>query len=187
MKKKVNPKRKPLANSVIDVKTLASQIPDNITLRAWAEVFGALADFPYVTQEGIWDLWLRTNKAAGTAHSHADVQTWIARLEELTGICLPYATVSSADIHTQGDLKRFIRKQERNALSSAYAIIARPLIEKELLPLQDIQRIFQKADSLNTEIEGKRITVRDIQEMLEEELKLRLTITETGVKLMKIV
>lgn len=186
MKKKINPNKVPITNRTIDTKNLSGQISDRITLLAWAEILGALADFPYVTQEGIWDLWHNTNRAAGMVHHHTDIESWIEKLEELAGIHLPYTTVSSAGIHTQGELKRFVRKTERNALSSAYAIIARPLIEKELLPLQDIQRVFQKADTLNKEIDEKRISIKDIQLVLEEELKLQLVITSNGVKLMKL-
>lgn len=185
-KKKVNPNKMPLGNQTIDTKNISGQISDRITLLAWAEVLGALADFPYTTQEEIWDLWHNTNKAAGVVHRHTDVEIWIEKLESLAGIHLPYAKVSSANIYTQGDLNRFIRKTERNALSSAYAIIARPLVERELLPLQDIQKIFQKAVAFNSEIEEKRISVKDIQEMLEEELRLQLAITSTGVKLAKL-
>lgn len=185
MRKKVNPNNQPLANPDIDARSIAEKISDRITLLAWAEVLGALADFSYTTQEGLWDLWLNANRAAGAIHGPDGIAAWIAKLEELAGIHLPYVTVSSAKIHTQGDLKRFIRKTERNALSTAYAIIARPIIERELLPLQEVQKVFRKADSLNAEINEKRITVADLQDVLKEEMGLQLVIRETGVKLMK--
>lgn len=184
-KKKVNPNKKPLASPVIDTKNYVNEISDQVTLLAWAEVLGATANFPDVTQEWIWTLWTKVNQAAGTIHYHEDVEEWIHKLEEFAGIYLPYTKVFSAGIHTQGDLKRFIRKTERNALSSAYAIIARPMMERELLQPQDIKRIFQKADALNTEIEERRIIVEDIQQMLYDELKLQLVTTSTGVKLAK--
>lgn len=186
MKKKVNPNNQPLRNPGVDARSIAEKVSDRIILLAWAEILGALADFSYTTQEGVWDLWLKANQAAGVVHRDGDAMIWIAKLENLAGIRLPYVTVSSANVRTHGDLNRFIRKTERNALSSAYAIIARSIIERELLPPQDIQRLFQKADSLNTEIEERRITVDDIQGMLGEELGLQLVITSSGVKLMKI-
>lgn len=184
MKKKVNPNNQPLANPGVDARSIAEKISDRIILLAWTKVLGALADFSYATQEGLWDLWLNTTRTANPVRCSNDVVAWIAKLEELAGIHLPYVAVSSSKIHTQGDLNHFIRKTERNALSSAYAIIARPIIEQELLPLQDVQKVFQKADSLNTEINEKRITVEDIQGVLKEEMGLQLVIASSGVKLM---
>ena len=44
---------------VIDTKNYVNEISDQVTLLAWAEVLGATANFPDVTQEWIWTLWHR--------------------------------------------------------------------------------------------------------------------------------
>ena len=78
-----------------------------------------------------------------------------------------------------------MRKIERKALVFAYAIIGQQFVEKELLPLEDVGRVFQKADSLDKEIADQRITIDDLLEMLRDEYGLELATSNTGVKLIR--
>ena len=56
---------------------------------------------------------------------------------------------------------------------------------EELLPLEDVGRVFQKADSLDKEIADQRITIDDLLEMLRDEYGLELATSNTGVKLIR--
>ena len=67
----------------------------------------------------------------------------------------------------------------------AYSIIGQQFVEKELLPLKDVGRVFQKADSLDKEITDGRITLNDLLEMLRDEFGLVLATSNTGVKLVR--
>ena len=79
-----------------------------------------------------------------------------------------------------------MRRVKQNALSSAYGIIAHPVLEEEMLSQEDAGRLFQKAYGLDQELKDRRIRPSDILSVLEEELGLSLEITETGVKLVRI-
>lgn len=185
MKKKVNPNKIPLSHAKIDIHELAEQVSDQATLIAWAEILGALADFPEMTSDKLWHIWLKTNKAAGRVHQQGDVESWVEKIEKIAGIQLQYTISSPEKARTKGELDRALRKVERKALVFAYAIIGRQLVELELLPLDDIGRLFRKADSLDREIADRRITLNDLLEMLRDEFGLVLATSNTGVKLVK--
>ena len=185
MKKKVNPNKIPLLNCKPDFHKISEIASDKATLIAWAEVLGALADFPNMCTEKMQQLWADTNKAAVRVHHQKDVELWIPKIEEIAGIRLPYTVASLSDVHTKGELNRAMRKIERKALVFAYAIIGQQFVEKELLPLEDVGRVFQKADSLDKEIADQRITINDLLEMLRDEYGLELATSNVGVKLTK--
>ena len=185
VKKKVNPNKIPLSDGKLDVSKISEAATDKATLIAWAEILGALADFPEMCAEKLQQLWMDTNKAAGRVHRQEDVIFWVSEIEEIAGIELSYTVVSLADVHTKGELNRAVRKIERKALVFAYSIIGRQFVEKELLSLEDIGRVFQKADSLDKEITDGRITLNDLLEMLRDEFELVLATSNTGVKLVR--
>lgn len=185
VKKKVNPNKIPLSDSKLDVNKITEAATDKATLIAWAEIFGALADFPEMCTEKLQQLWMDANKAAGRAHRQEDVEHWVSKIEEIAEIELPYSAASLAGVHTKGELNRAIRKIERKSLVFAYSIIGRQFVEKELLPLKDVGRVFQKADSLDKEITDGRITLNDLLEMLRDEFGLSLAASNTGVKLVR--
>ena len=185
-KRKKNPNRIPLPRTDIDVRQLTGEIAEEIVMLAWLEVLGALADFQDMSQERIWKLWKDINRTAGKAHLSTDVEQWIHEVEEVAGIHLPYSKLNSATISTQGELNRYKRKTEQNALTSAYAIIAHPILEEELLSKEETGRLFRKAHGLNQELEEKRICKTDIIGILKEELSLTLEIEESGIKLVRI-
>lgn len=159
MKKKVNPNKIPLLNCKPDFHKISEVASDKATLIAWAEVLGALADFPNMCTEKMQQVWADANKAAVRVHHQKDVEFWTPKIEEIAGIRLPYTLASLSDIHTKGELNRAMRKIERKALVFAYTIIGQQFVEKELLPLGDVGRVFQKADSLDKEIADQRITI----------------------------
>ena len=185
-KNKKNPNRIPLARRSVNIRQSTGEFAGDIVFLAWLEILGALADFPEMSRERIWALWMGINKTARKAHVDTEVEKWIRDVEEISGICLPYKKLSSAAISTQGELDRYMRRVKQNALSSAYGIIAHPVLEEEMLSQEDAGRLFQKAYGLDQELKDRRIRPSDILSVLEEELGLSLEITETGVKLVRI-
>lgn len=136
---------------------------------------GALADIEGISAQNMLHIWQEANAVASSVHSYDDVQKWIAKVEKLADIQMPYAVILVEGMRTEGDLKRYVRKTEQNALYAAYAIIGRSMIEGSLLPEERIQRVFQKAYSLEDEIVSRRIKLKDIQQVLEDEFGLRLS------------
>ena len=185
VKKKVNPNKIPLSDGKHNDNKITEAATDKSTLIAWAEILGALADFSEMRTEKLQQLWTDTNKAAGRTHRQEDVEHWVSKIEEIAEIELPYTGASLADVHTKGELNRAIRKIERKSLVFAYSIIGQQFVEKELLPLKDVGRVFQKADSLDKEITDGRITLNDLLEMLRDEFGLVLATSNTGVKLVR--
>jgi len=185
-KKKTNPNKIPLSRTNLDFRQSTGEVAEDIVFLAWIEVLGALADFPEMSQERIWALWKDINRTAEKAHLNTEVEEWIHDIEKCAGIHLPYYKLSSVTASTQGDLIRYMRKTEKNALSCAYAIIAHPILKEGLLSYEETGRVFRKAYGLNQELKDKRISIADLLGVLKEEFSLVLEIEKSGVKLVRI-
>lgn len=183
MKKKVNPNKIPLDTSKLDVQALTLETTNKMVLRAWAVILGSIMDFQDVDQERLLSLWKAINTFSTNIHKFKDVEASLKKLERIAGIEMPYTQVSFSQVRTQGDLKRFIRKSEQNAMYSAYTIIIEPMIQDALFSEDDIRLIIKKATSMNEEIDTGDLTVADIQEALLDEFDLLLTDSDSGVKL----
>ena len=150
---------------------------DSMVLRAWALVLGALADFSETTTESLVHLWHAVNKYSSTIHTYDDVEEELARIEKICGLKMPYEKLQTKNIKTKGDLERFRRRAQKNALYSAFALIANPIINEKMLSEEMIVKVFRKAYSMDEELTlGKqgRLSLEDLQEMLLDEMGIRL-------------
>ena len=78
VKKKVNPNKIPLSDGKLDINKITEAATDKSTLIAWAEILGALADFPEMCAEKLQQLWMDANKAAGRVHRPEEVIFWVS-------------------------------------------------------------------------------------------------------------
>lgn len=179
-KKKTNPKKIPIAADSFDPKQIIFDATNRMVLRGWGLVLGALADFKGTTTESLLRLWDAVNAYSSSIHDYDDVEDELKRIEKIADISIPFERVFFSHIKTQGDLDRFIRKTYQNALYSAFAIMANPIIEEKLLCEDDIAHVFRKAYDLEEEINEGRIAFEDIQDMLKEEYDLQLYADEHG-------
>lgn len=173
-KKKVNSNNIPISIEKNEIMCLVMRSTEEMTFRAWLLVLGAYADFPEASQKQMLDLWEKANHRAGSVHTQDDMRPQVIRMMEEVGITLPYRSLSTDGIRTLGDLERFIRRAERNGLYSSFALVVEPLVAFETLPEATLMRLFRKAWSLNDELKTDRITLQDLQGVLEDEYKLRL-------------
>jgi len=176
-KKKVNPNRIPIAANSIDIQQIVNDASDKMVLQAWALILGALADFSDTTTDSLLHLWNTINSFQITICTHDEIAAEIKKIEDLTGLKIPFKQVTSIDIKTQGDLERCKRKAEQNALYSSLGLIACPIMAQKLLPEDVFIRVFRKVFSLDEEISlGKngRVSLDDILEILKDEYSLIL-------------
>lgn len=173
-KKKVNSNNIPISIEKKEIMCLVMRSTEEMTFRAWLLVLGAYADFPEANQKQMLDLWEQANKRASDVHTQDDMRPQVIRMMKEAGITLPYKSLSTDGIRTLGDLERFMRRAERNGPYSSFALVVEPLVAFEILPEETLVRLFCKTRSPNEELKAGRITLQDLQGMLEDEYKVRL-------------
>ena len=184
-KKKINPNRMPISKREIDVNQIVRASSDKMMLRAWVLILGAFADFYTSTTDAMLQIWERANSNAVKINTYALAAAKLKKLEQKTGLQFPFGQLSSDGIKTRGDLDRFVRRVERNALHSAFAVIVDPIIEDEMLQQDELAVLLEKACELDREIEDGMITLEDILGVLEEEFSIVLEHSQGEVKFFK--
>lgn len=173
-KRKANPNRKPVCRADCDVKQILLNATSGKVLQAWAVIFAAMAGFHTTTAADMLHLWDAVNAASTEVQSFDHAEVIVRELGERIGKPLPFHRIYITDVRTQGDLTRFIRKTEQNAVQAALAVIMEPIIRLRLLEDEMLETVLWKSVLMNEEIEAKEITVKDIQDMLLEEYRLVL-------------
>lgn len=176
-KKKTNPNKIPISPGSVDTQQIILDATLAMTMRGWALVFGAMANRWDSTSEDMVHLWDAVNAYSSTVKSYKDVSEELKKVEAISGLSMPYKSISSANIKTQGDLDKYKRKIYDNALYSAFVLIAEPIFKENLMPEEDIARLFQKAYSLDEDLrrnDPDRITIEDLQGVLWDEYGLCL-------------
>lgn len=182
-KKKLNPNRIPVSQKDISVNEEITKTTIDMTYRGWLIMLGALADFYETTREDVLALWAEVNSYAGTVRSYWSAERYLKKLETLTGLSMPFGMVSAENITNQAELNRFRRKVEQNALYSAIALIAEPMVEKKMFSEEKLCEVIRRALSLNEEITDKSISEDDILGVLRDELGVDLAKGKTNAKL----
>lgn len=184
-KKKQNPNKIPINLNEVDLDKIRMDATNRTVLRVWALVLVAIADFKDTTVETLREAWHVVNLANTKINSFSAVKLQLQAFEKRTGVAIPlYPAVGKEPIRTQGELARFIRRTDRYALSSAYAILSEPMLTRHLFSDEKIGRIFQKAVDMNEELENGQITLDDLLEVLRDEYGVILEETEKGTRLL---
>ena len=179
-KKKLNPNRIPISADSYNIQEIVNKATASNVLRGWGLVLGALANFEDTTTDKLLDLWREVNRYSTTIHNYNDVAKELKIIEEIAKIKIPFEQIKASHIRTQGDLDKFIRKTNQNALYAAMAIIADPIIKQKMFSDEDTALVFRKAYELEEEIGEGRISFEDIVSMLEDEYGLILCVNEHG-------
>lgn len=186
-KKKVNPNRIPVSQKSLSVEDEVTRITMSMTYRGWLIMIGALSDFYETTGDEMLALWNEVNAYAGTVRSFEGTEHYLKKLETLTGLSIPFEKVTFSGISSQGELNRFRRRVERNAVYSAIAIIAEPMVEKKMYSEEKLCEVIKRALSLNEEIDDRSISEDDILGVLRDDLGIELVRSETNARLRSIV
>lgn len=173
-KKKFNPNSTPISLKHIDIEDMAMKATEHMTCRAWLLALGAYADFSEASQKRMLDLCDQVNYYIGNDKSKIDNRPKILSLMQEAGITKPYKELPTDGIKTKGDLDRYIRKVERNALYTSFSYVVEPFVAFKYLPEESLVMLFRKAFDLNEEVITGRITLEDIQGMLEDEYDIQI-------------
>lgn len=173
-KKKVNRNRVPIKLDPREIAELTKATTGGCVLLAWAVVLAALSDYRDIAAADMVLLWDIINQYPTSARDLAGVRRELAKVNELTGVAFP-VVLNADDIHTQGELNRYVKRAHKNAVSTSMAILLESIISKNLLPDERLRTVVRKAQLMLEEIEEGSLSVPDIQEMLLDEYQIQLS------------
>lgn len=148
-KKKVNPRRVPLAKSAIDKDTIVEEAMKDDMFHAWLLVATALVDLEFAKPEEIQGICDQVNQfAKKDATSDA-----MDRADKLMGIgSKPRLNIDR--VTSPVELVKFKKKVKRIAIHTSLAVICLGLESIGRYDSEDLHRIFLNADLTQAEIDA---------------------------------
>jgi hypothetical protein len=161
-KKKVNPRRIPLAKSAIDKDAIINEAMHDDMFHAWLLVASALVELGFARPDEIHDLSQHVNQYSKTHHpERLDVE----KGEKLMGIGdIPRLNVDR--VTSPVELEKFKARVRRVALYTALCSICLGLEDTVRFSPDDLHRIFLAADLTEAEIAAGQESYDDLERNL---------------------
>ena len=173
-KKKTNPNRIPVSWSEADTHQATEETTRDCVLLAWELVLCALADRWDTTAQSLLTFWDKVNTYSTKLNTFEEIETRLDTLAGIIGTRFALHRISTANIHTKGDVERLRRKLRENALHSMFALIADTILQKELMEQDALCRLFEKVRSMAEDLERSVISEPDLLGVLRDEFSLHL-------------
>lgn len=173
-RKKRNPNHEPVSVQQFDSSQIVSIASDGKVLQAWAVILTGLAGFQETTQQDMIKLWDAANSSYSMIQGFEGAEKMVKQLSHILRKDIPFYRIHPSNVHTRGDLARFTRRAEHNAVYASLAVIMEPMFREHLLDRETLNTILRKAVLMNEEIAEGEITVWDLQRTLLDEYGLLL-------------
>lgn len=166
--KKVNPRRIPLAKRDINKDEIINSAMRDDMAHAWYLVATALLEQELVSSADIPALCEEVNQFSLTARAE---EVKLVQAEKLMGRKRP-KVLSMSRVKSKSDLEKFKKNVEKVALHTSLAVICLGL-EKRFSD-DILRRVFLSADLTEAEVDSGRLTWKDLEQELREQM---ITIT----------
>ena len=175
-KKKVNPRRIPLAKSEIDKSSIMSAATENDMYRAWLLILCAMADQEWIDLESIPEIVAEADRYIMRAHpDKSALKEEFRRAEKLMGIPMPYENLNIDSVRSPIELEAFKNKVFKMATHTALTVIFLGLESSGRFSEEQLRRIFFHVDLSLAEIDSGISSYGDFETKLD---RLGLSITE---------
>lgn len=166
--KKVNPRKIPLAKKDINKDEIINSAMKNDMAHAWYLVATALLEQELVSPTDIPAMCEEVNQFSLT--TRAD-EVKLAQAEKLMGRKRP-KVLSISRVKSKADLEKFKKNVEIVALHTSLAVICLGLNKR--FSDETLRRVFLSADLTAAEVDSGRLTWKDLEQRLREQM---ITIT----------
>ena len=170
-KKRVNPRRIPLAKSEIDRDAILNEAMQDDMYHAWLLVVNAMIELQMVPINDIQiiadEVNLHTSK---TSFGAAGKDSEINRAEVLMGISSPYSNLNPSGIKSAVELQAFKKKVYRVAIHTALCVLCLGLDSTGRLSHDELRALFFHADLTLAEIEHGINSYEKLAEGLSENM-----------------
>ena len=170
-KKKVNPRRVPLAKSAIDKDAIIEEAMKDDMSHAWLLVASSLVEQEHISVNDV-NAYI-SNKAFKSGSDNSE----LTRAEKLMGKNNPYKNLDPSRIHSPVELEAFKKKVAKVAIHTALSVICLGLDSTGRFSEEDFHRIFLGADLTLAEIESGVNSFEEIEQSLISQL-IKLEVDE---------
>jgi hypothetical protein len=166
-KKKVNPRRIPLAKSAIDKNAIIEEAMKDDMSHAWLLVASSLVEQEHISADELSELSDAVNAYISnkTFKSGSD-NSELTKAEKLMGRSNPYNNLDPSRIHSQVELEAFKQKVVKVAIHTALSVICLGLDSTGRFSEEDFHRIFLGVDLTLAEIESGVNSYEEIEQAL---------------------
>lgn len=186
-KKKVNPHRKPISKTEFDIEQLKLDATNQMTYLGWLLVLISFADLKQTSDQDLWNVWHTSNHYETKLHDLETVCRKLRGIAERTHTPVVMREITYPTIRNQGDVERFIRKANKNALFAALAMIMEPFFDKNLYSDAILEIIWKKILSYQESIDHRELSQKELRWVLQDEFQMDLEQTDThGVRLISL-
>ena len=178
-KKKLNPRRIPLAKSEIDKTAILDEATEGDMYEAWLLVAHSLIEQHHATTEEIGTLADRINDyASKRRYADATKRHELRRIEKVIGMPNPYENLNISAVKSPYDLEKFKKKVKRLALHTSLCVLAFGLEESRKYSEEELRSIFFSVDLTLAEIEAGINSYKNIEKELAA-MSLVIDVAET--------
>lgn len=166
-KKKVNPRRIPLAKSAVDKDVIVEEAMKDDMSHAWLLVASSLVEQEHISADELYELSDAVNAYISnkTLKSGSD-NSELKRAEKLMGKSNPFKNLDPSRIHSPVELEAFKKKVVKVAIHTALSVICLGLDSTGRFSEEDFHRIFLGADLTLAEIESGVSSYEEIEQAL---------------------
>ena len=171
-KKRVNPRRIPLAKSKIDSNAILDEATRDDIYRAWLLVGNAILELDFLPGSELPRLADSVNQYIALSASGKTKDSEMRRAERMMGIPQPYKSLNPNVIHSEAELEAFKKKVYHLATFTALCVLYLGLESSGRFNEQQMQRIFLNVNIAMAEIDSGINSYAKLEKVLGEYLLL---------------
>ena len=170
-KKRVNPRRIPLAKSAIDKDAIVEEAMKDDMSHAWLLVASSLVEQEHISAYELSELSDAVNAHISNKTFKSGSDNYeLTRAEKLMGKNNPYKNLDPSRIHSPVELEAFKKKVAKVAIHTALSVICLGLDSTGRFSEEEFHRIFLGADITLAEIERGVNSFEEIEQTLISQL-----------------
>lgn len=171
MKKKVNPRRIPMAKKELDREAITTEATTDQLSHAWILIANALVEQEYATPDEVVALSDEVNDYVAKNPMHGDkLKAALSRADALMGKTFVHPYLDPRAVHSAVELENFKKKVHQVAYHAAQCSICLGLHSTGKFTQEQLQRLFLDADLTEAEINAGHDSYEAIEARIEEKI-----------------
>lgn len=185
-KKKVNPNKKPTSITAAERSEIIEEMTNEANMQSLCCFLSALADLYTSDIEKVINIWYDINDCSITLTNFGEIRKSLREIKARTKRELKFHDVIPEHPRTEGELAKMKRMMVENAYAGAIHIFWHVTTTKGYLTEKETNLVFTKTIDRYIDLNEKKLTVEDLQWILEHEFHLHIEKRKDTVKLYRL-
>lgn len=171
MKKKVNPRRIPMAKKELDRDAITEEATTDQLAHAWILIANALVEQEYATPDEVVKLSDEVNDYIAKNPMHGNkLKAALSRADDLMGKTYVHPHLDPRAVHSAVELENFKKKVHQVAYHAAQCSICLGLESTGKFTQEQLQRLFFDADLTEAAINAGHDSYQEIEARIEKQI-----------------